>query len=154
MTRHLVGAIAASFALALAACGKKEESPKPPPAPAPAPAPQAAPAGVTVSQVTVGKALGADKKVTAATDTFAKGDTLYASVETTGSGSAKLDSKWTYRKGDQVATVKEESMTVNTTGPATNEFHVSKPDGWPAGAYQVEISQDDKVVQTKKFTVK
>lgn len=158
MTRHLIGAIAASLALALAACGKKEEPPKAPPAPAPAPAPQAsppaAPAGVAVSSVSVGKAIGADKKISAATDTFAKGDTLYASVDTTGSGTARLEAKWTYRQGDKVATVKEESMTVSTSGPATHEFHVSKPDGWPAGEYEVEILVDGKSAGTKKMTVK
>lgn len=158
MTRHLIGAIAASLALALAACGKKEEPPKAPPAPAPAPAPQAtapaAPAGVTVSKVSVGNAIGADKKITAATDTFARNDTMYASVETTGSGAAKLDAKWTYRKGDKVAPVKEESMSITATGPATHEFHVSKPDGWPAGDYEVEILVDGKPAGTRKITVK
>lgn len=157
MTRHLIGAIAASFVFALAACGKKEE-PKAPPAPAPAPTTQApapaVPAGVTVSNVNVGKAIGADKKISAATDSFAKGDTMYASVDTTGSGTAKLDAKWTYRKGDKVATVKEDSMTITTNGPATNEFHVSKPDGWPAGDYEVEILVDGKPAGTKKMTVK
>lgn len=157
MTRHLIPAIAVSFALALVACGKKEEPAKAQPAPPPpaaAPAPQAAPAGVTVSTVTVGKAVGADKKVSAATDTFAKGDTMYASVDTTGSGTAKLDAKWTYRKGDKATTVKDESMTINATGPATNEFHVSKPDGWPAGDYEVEILLDGKPAGTRKMTVK
>ncbi len=158
MTRHLIGAIAASLALALAACGKKEEPPKAPQAPAPAPAPQAtapaAPAGVTVSKVSVGNAIGADKKITAATDTIARNDTMYASVETTGSGTAKLDAKWTYRKGDKVAPVKEESMSITATGPATHEFHVSKPDGWPAGDYEVEILVDGKPAGTRKITVK
>ena len=37
--------------------------------------------------------------------------------------------------------------------PATSEFHISKPDGWPAGDYQVEISINDKPAGTKKFTV-
>ena len=148
-----------STALALGACGKKEEpktAPAPAPAPtqAPAPAPAPAPAGVTVSNVSVGKAVGADKKVTAATDAFAKNDTMYASVDTSGSGTAKLDAKWTYHKGDKVAVVKEESMTINATGPATNEFHVSKPDGWPAGDYQVEVMLDGKPAGSKKFTVK
>ena len=155
MTRHVIGAIAAAFVLALAACGKKDEPPK---TTAPAPAPQtsapAAPAGVSVSNVNVGKAIGADKKVSAATDTFAKGDTMYASVDTTGSGTAKLDAKWTYRRGDKVATVHEESMTISPTGPATNEFHVSKPDGWPAGDYEVEVRIDGKPAGTRKMTVK
>ena len=155
MTRHIIAAVAAASLLALAACGKKEEPSK---APTPSPAPQssapAAPAGVSVSNVNVGKAIGADKKVSAATDTFAKGDTMYASVATSGSGTARLDAKWTYRKGDKVATVHEESMTIAPTGPATNEFHVSKPDGWPAGDYEVEIRIDGKPAGTRKMTVK
>jgi len=144
-----------SAALALSACGKKEE-PKsaPTPAPAPAPVPAPAPAGIAVSGMTVGKSIGADKKVTAATEAFAKDDTMYVSVATTGSGTAKLDAKWTYRKGDKVAVVKEDSMTINASGPATNEFHVSKPDGWPAGDYEVEVMLDGKSAGSKKFTVK
>ena len=149
-------ALITAFAVALAACGKKEEPPKPAPAPAPAaaPAPAPAPAGVAVSTVTVGKAIGADKKVTAATDSLAKGDTFYASIDTTGTGTATLKAKWTYSKGGQTAVVKEDSMTVNATGPATHEFHVAKPDGWPVGDYEVAVSVDDKPAATKKFSVK
>ena len=149
-------ALITAFAVALAACGKKEEPPKPAPAPAPtaAPAPAPAPAGVAVSAVSVGKAIGADKKVTAATDSFAKGDTFYASIDTTGAGTATLKAKWTYSKDGQTAVVKEDSMTVNATGPATHEFHVAKPDGWPLGEYEVAVSVDDKPAGTKKFSVK
>jgi hypothetical protein len=31
---------------------------------------------------------------------------------------------------------------------------VSKPDGWPAGDYEVEVMLDGKSVGTKKLTVK
>jgi hypothetical protein len=79
---------------------------------------------------------------------------MYVSVDTTGTGTAKLDAKWTYRRGDKVAVVKEDSMTVNTYGPATNEFHVSKPDGWPAGDYEVQVMLDGKPVGSKHLTVK
>lgn len=158
MRAKLAFALVTAFALALAACGKKEEPPKPAPAPAPAaapaPAPAPAPAGVAVTTVSVGKAIGADKKLTAAVDTFAKGDTFYASVETTGAGSATLKAKWTYSKDGKTALVKEDSLTINATGPATNEFHVAKPDGWPVGDYQVEITLDDKPAVARKFAVK
>ncbi len=147
-------ALLAAFAVTLAACGKKEEPPKPAPAPAPTATPAPAPAGVTASTVTVGKAIGADKKVTAATDAFAKGDTFYASVETAGTGSAALKAKWTYSKGAETALVKEDTLTISATGPATHEFHVAKPDGWPVGDYAVEVTIDGKPVGTKKFTVK
>jgi len=149
-------AVITAFAVALAACGKKEEPPKPAPAPAPAaaPAPAPAPAGVSVSAITVGKAVGADKKVTAATDAFAKGDTFHASIDTAGTGTATLKARWTYSKDGQTAVVKEDTMTVNATGPATHEFHVAKPDGWPTGDYQVEVLLDEKPAGTKKFAVK
>ena len=155
MKTRILFALFVSAALALSACGKKEE-PKTVtvPAPAPAPVPAPAPAGIAVSSVTAGKAIGADKKVTAATEAFAKDDTMYVSVATTGSGTAKLDAKWTYHKDGKVAVVKEDSMTISASGPATNEFHVSKPDGWPAGNYQVEVLLNDQVVQSKKYAVK
>jgi len=156
MKARMLFTLLVSATLALGACGKKEE-PKtaPPPAPtATTPAPAPAPAAIAVSNVTAGKAIGADKKVSAATDAFAKADTMYVSVDTTGSGTARLDAKWTYHKGDKVAVVKEDTMTINTTGPATNEFHVSKPDGWPAGDYQVDVMLDGKPAGSKKLTVK
>jgi hypothetical protein len=157
METRILCTLLVSTTLVLAACGKKEE-PAPAPAPAPAPtaepAPTPAPAGIAVSSVTAGSAIGADKKVTVATDSFAPSDTMYVSVDTTGSGTAKLDAKWTYSKGGNVAVVKDDSMTINTTGPATHEFHVSKPDGWPAGNYEVDVLLDGRSAGSKKLTVK
>ncbi len=144
--------------LALNACGKKEEAGKPEsiPAPTSAPAPVPSPptAGVTVLTITLGNAIGADKKVTQAADSFGKKDTIYASVNTTGAGTATLKAKWTYRTNGQETAVKEDTQTIVATGPASNEFHISKPDGWPAGNYQVEIFVADKSAGTKTFTVK
>ena len=157
METRLLCTLLVSTALALAACGKKEEpkvSPSPAPAPTVEPAPAPAPAGVAVSSLTAGSAISADKKVTVATETFAKTDTMYVSVDTTGSGTANLGAKWTYHKGDKVAVVKEDTMTVNTTGPETHEFHVSKPDGWPAGDYEVVVTLDGQPAGSKKLTVK
>lgn len=145
----------ALVAVALAAC-QKDAPPAPPPAkmaPAPSPAP-AAPAAVGVSGATLGGAVGADKKVTQAKESFAKGDTIYASIDTSGGGTATLKARWTYISGGKSVPVKEDSQTIQATGPSTTEFHVSKPDGWPVGDYQVEILLNDKVVQTKKYSVK
>lgn len=157
METRILCTLLISTALVISACGKKEE-PKAVPAPAPAPStvpvPAPAPAGIAVSSVTTGSAVGADKKVTAPAETFAPNDTMYVSVDTTGSGTATLSAKWTYRKGANVAVVKEDSMTIDASGPATNEFHVSKPDGWPAGDYEVDVMLDGKPAGSKKLTVK
>ena len=157
METRILCTLLVSTALVLTACGKKEEpktSPAPAPTPSVQPAPAPAPAAVAVSSLTTGSAIGADKKVTAATETFAKTDTMYVSVDTTGSGTANLGARWTYRKGENVTVVKEDSITVDTTGPATHEFHVSKPDGWPAGDYEVEVMLDGRPAGSRKLAVK
>lgn len=143
------------FVAGIVGCSKEAPPPPPPPpaAKVEAPAPAPAPAAVSVVGINLGKAIGADKKVTTPTEAFAKSDTIYAVVDTTGSGNATLKAKWTYHKGDKTAPVSESSQTISATGPAASEFHISKPDGWPAGDYQVEITLDDKPAGIKKFTV-
>ena len=146
----------ALVAVGLAAC-KKDPPPAPAPAPkttSPAPAPAPSTAAVVVSGTTLGSAVGADKRVTQQKDSFAKGDTIYASVDTSGSGSVNLKARWTYMSGGKWVPVKEDSQTIQATGPSSTEFHVSKPDGWPVGDYQVEILVGDQVVQTKKYSVR
>lgn len=147
-----MSSVALLLALTVLACGKKEA-----PAPATPPATQAtqpaAPAEVTVSAVALGNAIGADKRVTAPATSFARTDTIYAVVETQGSGTMTLKAKWTFHKGGNVATVNETSQTISASGPAVNEFHVSMPTGWPAGDYQVEILANDKSAGVHKFTV-
>jgi len=150
--------VAMAGALALSACGKKEEPAPPPPAatpaPAPTPPPPAAPAAapVAVASVDLGTAVGADQKVSTPTTEFSSKDTIYASVATTGTApSAALAAKWTYQDGQ---TVNESSQTIAPNGAAVTAFHISKPDGWPAGNYKVEISLDGKSASTKDFSVK
>jgi hypothetical protein len=149
-------AIGLAGALALAACGKKEEpAPTPAPTPAPvAPAPVAAPPAaeaVSVTSVDLGKAVGLDQKITEPTTTFATKDTIYAAVSTAGAApSATLSAKWTYQDGQ---TVNDSSQTIAPNGPAVTTFHISKPDGWPAGTYKVEVSIDGKPAMSKDFSV-
>jgi len=158
MNKKYILASAAALILTLSACGKKAEAPIPPPAPAPtvAPAPVPPPvmAALAVDAIRLGNAIDSSKKVSQTSDSFGKKDTIYVSVDTTGAGTATLKAKWTFRKGGQSSLVKEDLQTISPSGPASSEFHISKPDGWPAGDYQVEIFLDDKPTQSKTFTVK
>jgi hypothetical protein len=136
---------------ALAAC-KKEEAP-PPPAPAPAAPQAAAPAPFAVTSLDLGKQLGPDKKVTESLAVFGPGDTIYASVGSTGSSpNVALKARWTYEEDGQL--VNESVQTIAPTGPAVTEFHIGKPSGWPPGKYKVVISANDQPVQTKTYEVK
>ena len=141
-TRLLIlGVACVAVPIALSACKRAETPPPPPPAAARPRRPAPAPAPFRVSSVDVGNAIGADKRVTSPSATLAPSDTIYASVASTGAApSVKLVARWTY--GDEGQLVSEQSQMIAPTGPANSEFHISKPDGWPAGNYKVEILAD------------
>lgn len=131
-------------------CRREEQRPAAvPPTVAQAAAP--APVPFAVKGIDLGKAIGADKKVTAAATTFAPADTIYASVLTEGAApSVTLTARWTYGDGQLVS---ESTQTIAPSGPAATEFHISKPDGWPTGRYQVQVTADGKPVGTRDFEV-
>lgn len=134
------------------ACKKSEP---PPPPPTTTVATTTLPAPVSVSAVTLGNAIGADKKVSAAMETFGVQDTIYASVETAGVGHAKLRALWSFVKGEKTAKVDETVIELDATAPTVNEFHIAKPSGWPKGDYKVEIFLGDDAAPavTKAFKV-
>lgn len=142
------------------ACKKEPPAPPPPPPPppvaAPAPAPVPPPVVFSVKSVTLGKALGADKKVTEASDAFGVKDAIYASVETVGSADkAKLEAKWTFTGAKGPVSVNESTLDLTgLRGPTVNEFHITKKTSWPKGAYQVEILLNGASAVKKDFTVK
>ena len=107
---------------------------------------------VKVADVTIGRAIGSDKAISDSTDNFRPNDTIYASVTTEGSASsATLRAKWTFEDGQ---TVQETSQTIAPAGRERTEFHISKPNGWPAGKYKVEVFLNDQSASTKSFDVK
>jgi hypothetical protein len=157
--------IAMIAALALTACGKQPPPPPPNPAPsasapapaatAPAPAPAAAPAGTTFTSVELGNGVNASGNALsgAPMTTFTPKDTIYALVTTNASSAnpSTITARWTFGGS---TLVNESKREVAVAGPSVTEFHIAKPDGWPAGKYSVAISVDDKPVGSKDFEVK
>jgi hypothetical protein len=101
-----------------------------------------------VGGVALGRSIGSDMRVTEEVGDFAPTDTIYASVETTGTGSGTLSARWTFEDGQ---VVDEGSQPVS--GAGVTEFHVSNPAGWPAGHYEVVISLDGDEVDRAGFDV-
>ena len=126
------------LALALTlACSKAEAPPAASPS---APPPTLATAPLKVTDVEVGRALDAEKRISDRTDTFKPTDTIYVSIATEGtSPGAKLAAHWTYKDGQLV---KHDESTIAPTGTAATEFHIVKPSGWPLGDYKVEVTLD------------
>jgi hypothetical protein len=134
--------------VAAAACSKPAA---PPPSPSPmAPLPTA-PAAFKVVEIELGRAVDADKRVSDKTDSFRPGDTIYVSITTEGaSPGASLGAHWTYQDGQMV---KHDETRIAPTGRASTEFHVSKPGGWPAGEYKVEVLLDGVAAGSRSFKV-
>jgi hypothetical protein len=128
--------------------------------PAAAPVAPAAPAAAAdtlkVGAVTLGNAVGADKKVSKAKNAFAPSDkTIYASVATDGtSAGATLNAKWTYQDGETTTTVSDISQSISTEGPAVTTFKIQNPNEWPEGKYKVTISLNGQAVGNEAFDVK
>ncbi len=138
-------ALAATTLLA-AACKKDKGAP-----PVADSSPPGAALPLAVSSVSLGRAIGPDKRITTSTDDFTTRDTIYASVATTGSGSGLLTAHWTFEDGQ---VVEHSEQRVAATGPASTEFHIAKPTAWPAGKYRVVITLDGREVGNQEFRVK
>ena len=127
--------IVATAGLVTACKPKAEPAPEAPP---PATAPPPAPAAPTLVSIELGKAIQADKRVVNPGTTFGRRDTIYVAVTTNGTmPNAAMTAKWTFQDGQVVDST---TQTVNLAGPATTEFHISKPTAWPAGRYKVEVT--------------
>jgi hypothetical protein len=151
--KKLAASLLPALLLTVAAC-KKAEAP-PTPAPTLAATTTTLPPPVGVRSLTLGSAIGPDKRVTTTSDVFTPKETIYAVVESDGSGPAKLRALWTFVKGDKTAKVDETVIEFPSAGPTVNEFHVTKPTGWPKGDYKVEIFLNDGTTpaMTKSFKV-
>ena len=150
MTRATMLRVAA-IALVVTAVGcKKKEVPVVVDSSAAMPAPMA-PVVLKVSGIETGKGLNADKTVKDDAHDFGVRDTVYVSVKTEGSGTAKLSAKFTFQDGQ---TVNESSQDIAPTGDANSEFHIQKATPWPKGDYKVEIMLDGVSAGTKDFTIK
>ena len=108
---------------------------------------------VEVTNIDLGRSLKPDLTISDKTTSFSPGDQIYAVVETKGSGPTTLGTRWTYQDGQ---VVHEDSRTISPNGdqPVRTEFHISKPDGWPAGKYHVVVMVNGTTADTKDFEVK
>lgn len=153
-------ATALTITLLLAACGGDD---KPAPA-ASAPAPAAAaseeapaelppmPTGdFRITSVTLGKAVDEEGQVRQAQDTFAPKDKIYAAVVSVGSSDGlTLAVRWTSADGTVVASA---GQSLNPSTPTVTTFSIAQPEPWPAGGYQLEVSINGRVVETRSFLV-
>jgi hypothetical protein len=129
--------MAVGLLFALAGCSPRTATPAPEPK-------------IKVVDVALGRAVGLDKRVTAASGTFAPTDAVYASVVIEGNAKrATLAARWTH----QGAVLEQTSQDIAPRGTTVSEFHVFNPSGWAPGEYRVEILIEGRVVADRPFRV-
>lgn len=143
-------ALAASLIVAAAACGDKNAATSDTAAALPTPTSSATP--VRVTDIQLGKGVGADKRIVTPATTFGTRDTIYVSVTTDGAASdARLTATWMYNGSQAVS--EEDQMLSSTGGVNVTEFHITKATPWPAGAYHVEVKLNGESVGRREFQI-
>ena len=108
---------------------------------------------LTVVNVDLGKHLQADKDVSDDTDTFAKRDTVYASVLTSGiepeGQKSNIVGRWSFPDGTNV----DEKAQGIAEGSNRIAFFLTRPNGLVAGKYTFRVLVDDREVRSKEFTI-
>lgn len=109
------------------------------------------PPELRVSNVMIGRKMGANHLITEPTFQFAPKDTVFISVATEGSGGATaLTAAWRYQSGE---VLQKTSEPVPASGKNIG-FSLSQRRGLKLGTYKVIVFLDNDSVDTKVFVVK
>ncbi len=102
-----------------------------------------------LANIQIGRALNPDRSVGSMTTLFKPNETIYVSVQTTGSAPGTIAVKWLY----QGRVVDEPVKQVDYDGPDSTEFHIQNSGRFPEGDYSVEILINGVSVGTRAFKV-
>jgi flagellar hook assembly protein FlgD len=105
-----------------------------------------------VTNVMIGKRIGAGSRVTEPTFLFEPADTVYVSIGTVGSpDTASFEARWTNQKGE---VVDSSTKTIKPKGRENTELHATKAKGWAPGAYRITVYAEGDSVDSKTFAVR
>ena len=102
-----------------------------------------------LANIQTGRALNADRSIASITTLFKPSETIYVSVQTTGSAPGTIGVKWIYAG----RVIDEPVKPVDYSGPASTEFHMQNSGGFPEGEYSVDIFINGEKVGTRAFRV-
>ncbi len=111
---------------------------------------RAAPGGLKVAGVMIGKRVGTGNMVTEPTFQFSPLDTVHVSIATEGSGAGQLTAAWRSQGGE----ILQKGSEFARTGGENTAFSLSQPKGLKPGTYKVVVLLNDDSVDTKVFVVK
>ena len=109
-------------------------------------------ANLSVLDIDMGKKTGADQDVSDEIDTFAPTDTIYASVNTTGTVRAgAIKAQWIFPDS---SVVDQEAQAPTRDRDANLLFFLTKPEGLAKGKYTFKVLVDGNEVRSEDVTVR
>lgn len=106
-------------------------------------------APLALTNIQTGRSLNPDRSIASITTLFKPNETVYVSVQTTGSAPGSISVKWSY----QGRVIDEPVKQVDYDGPNSTEFQLQNSGGFPEGDYTVDIFINGAQVGSRKFAV-
>ena len=102
-----------------------------------------------VTTIQTGKSLNSDNSIGIHSASFRPQDTMYVSVLTSARGAGTITARW--KLGGQV--IHELTREVSYNDQAATDFRFEAADGFPVGAYTIEVLLDGKPVGERTVRV-
>jgi outer membrane usher protein FimD/PapC len=106
-------------------------------------------APLALANIQTGRSLNGDNSIASISTLFKPNETIYVSVQTTGSAPGTIGVKWKY----QGRVIDEPTKQVDPAGPASTSFQLQNSGGFPEGDYSVDILINGEQVGTRNFRV-
>ena len=106
-------------------------------------------APLALSNIQTGRALNQDGSIGSISTLFKPNETIYVSVQTTGSAPGTIGVKWKY----QGRVIDEPVKQVDPSGQTSTSFQLQNSGGFPEGDYAVDIFINGEQVGSRNFRV-
>ena len=106
-------------------------------------------APLALANIQTGRSLNQDGSVANISTQFKPNETIYVSVQTTGSAPGAIGVQWKY----QGRVIDEPNKQVDPSGPASTSFQLQNAARFPEGDYSVDIFINGQQVGSRNFRV-
>jgi hypothetical protein len=106
-------------------------------------------APLALANIQTGRSLNQDGSVASISTLFKPNETIYVSVQTTGSAPGTISVQWKY----QGRVIDEPTKQIDPSGPASTSFQLQNAARFPEGDYSVDIFINGAQVGTRSFRV-
>ena len=106
-------------------------------------------APMELANIQTGRSLNQDGSIAAISTQFKPNETIYVSVQTTGSAPGTIGVQWKY----QGRVIDEPTKQVDPSGPASTSFQLQNSARFPVGDYSVDIFINGQQVGSRNFRV-